>query len=456
MLETIKALTTEYDMLPRGGTVLCAVSGGADSMCLLHLLHTWAGEGGFRVAAAHYNHNLRGAESDRDAAFVAEWCAGQDIPCVIGAGDVAHEARARGLGVEETARQMRYEFLRGAADAMGCGRIATAHSADDNLETLLLHLVRGAGLHGLAGIPPRRGVVVRPLLTTSRAEIVAYLEANGVAHVEDSSNTDEGYARNRIRRQVVPVLRQLNPRLTESAAETMGYLRTDNDYLNAQAAAACQNARWAEDDLVIEARYIAQLPAAIAPRAVRRLLEMMGDGSTNCSAAHLKAVVELARGDDPSAVVFLPGGRLAQRVYRELLLTTQSDPLPPFLPTPLALDGETEVEGTPWRVRCRPVRCPDESARKPGALYLAQGALEGPLVLRPRQTGDAVTLPGRGGTKTLKKLFIDEKVPRRERERIPVLADGRGVAAVAGFGPEQSRTAVPGQAAYELLFWKKE
>ena len=179
---------------------------------------------------------------------------------------------------------------------------------------------------------------MRPLLTTSRAEIVAYLEANGVAHVEDSSNTDEGYARNRIRRQVVPVLRQLNPRLTESAAETMGYLRTDNDYLNAQAAAACQNARWAEDDLVIEARYIAQLPAAIAPRAVRRLLEMMGDGSTNCSAAHLKAVVELARGDDPSAVVFLPGGRLAQRVYRELLLTTQSDPLPPFLPTPLALD----------------------------------------------------------------------------------------------------------------------
>ena len=170
MLETIKALTTEYDMLPRGGTVLGAVSGGPDSMCLLHLLHTWAGEGGFRVAAAHYNHNLRGAESDRDAAFVAEWCAGQDIPCVIGAGDVAHEARARGLGVEETARQMRYEFLRGAADAMGCGRIATAHSADDNLETLLLHLVRGAGLHGLAGIPPRRGVVVRPLLTTSRAE----------------------------------------------------------------------------------------------------------------------------------------------------------------------------------------------------------------------------------------------------------------------------------------------
>lgn len=456
MLETIKALTTEYDMLPRGGTVLCAVSGGADSMCLLHLLHTWAGEGGFRVAAAHYNHNLRGAESDRDAAFVAEWCAGQDIPCVIGAGDVAHEARARGLGVEETARQMRYEFLRGAADAMGCGRIATAHSADDNLETLLLHLVRGAGLHGLAGIPPRRGVVVRPLLTTSRAEIVAYLEANGVAHVEDSSNTDEGYARNRIRRQVVPLLEELNPGFVRRMTDTTRYLRADNDYLNAQAARVCAHARWAEDDLVIEARLIAELPPAIAPRAVRRLLEMLGDGNTNCSSAHLNAVVELARGSDPSAVVFLPGGKLAQRVYRELLLTRSSDPLPPFLPAPLVLDGETLLEGTPWRVRCRSLPCPDESERLPGAVYLDRDKVDGVLLLRPRQTGDEIALPRRGGTKTLKKLFIDEKVPRREREHIPVLADRAGVAAVAGFGADQRRLAQTGGRAYELLFWKKE
>ena len=437
--------------------MLCAVSGGADSMCLLHLLSSLAKEGGFRVSAAHYNHSLRGAESDRDAAFVAEWCALRGIPCIVGAGDVGREAELRGLGVEETARQMRYEFLRTVADTTGCDRIATAHSADDNLETLLLHLVRGAGLHGLAGIPPRRGDIVRPLLTTARADIMAYLEEHHVPHVEDSTNTDEAYARNRIRRQVVPVLRQLNPRLTESAAETMGYLRADDDFLNAQAAAACRNARWAEDDLVIEARYIAQLPAAIAPRAVRRLLEMMGDGgAVNCSAAHLKAVVGLARGDDPSAVVHLPGGRLAQRVYKELLLTTQSPPLPPFLPTPLALDGETEVAGTPWRVRCRPVRCPDGSDRQPGVLYLAREALAPPLVLRPRQTGDEISLPRRGGTKSLKKLFIDEKVPRRERERIPVLADGRGVAAVAGFGPDQGRTAQPGQSAYEILFWKKD
>ena len=456
MLESVKTLTAEYDMLPRGGRVLCAVSGGADSICLLHLLHNLSEDGDFTVAAAHYHHGMRGEAADSDAAFVEAFCRERNIPCVIERGDVYGEAECRGLGVEETGRQLRYEFLRRTAAELGCDRIATAHNADDNLETLLLHLVRGAGLHGLAGIPPRRGDIVRPLLTTSRAAIEAYLEEHKLSHVEDCTNSDDSYARNRIRHQVVPVLRQLNPRLTESAAETMGYLRADNDFMNAQAAAACSHARWAEDDLVIEARYIAQLPSAIAPRAARRMLEMMGDGNTDCSAAHLKAIVDLAAGEDPSAVAFLPNGRLVQRVYKDLLFTTQSDPLPPFVPTPLNLDGETAPEGTDWRCSCRAVTCPMEGEEVPGAFYLARDTVEGELVLRPRQTGDEISLPRRGGTKTVKKLFIDEKVPRRERERIPILADSRGVAAAAGFGPEQSRLAQPGQSAYELIFWKIE
>ena len=452
MLEAAKALSTEYDMLPRGGKVLCAVSGGADSICLLHLLHRLSADGDFQVCAAHYHHGMRGADADADAAFVEGFCRERSIPCVVEHGDVYSEARNRGLGVEETGRVLRYEFLHRTAEQLGCNRIAPAHNADDNLETLLLHLTRGAGLHGLAGIPPRRGELVRPLLTMPRADIEAYLEAHGIPHVEDSTNADDSYARNKLRHQVIPVLRELNPRLTERCAETMGYLRADNDYLNAQAAMACAHARWAEDDLVIEAHYIADLPAAIAPRAVRRLLEMTGDGNTDCSAAHLKAVVDLAVGEDPSAVAFLPNGRLAQRVYKELLITTQADN-PVMTPCPLNTDGETAPEGTDWRCACRPVLCPPAGEERAGAWYLSR-EVQGTPVLRPRKTGDELALPGRD-TKTLKKWMIDEKIPRRDRDRIPVLADERGVLAAAGLGPHRERMAKPGQPAWEVVFWKE-
>ncbi len=446
----VAPLIRTYDMLPRDGLVLCAVSGGADSMCLLHILLSLAEERRLQVFAAHFDHRIRGEESARDAAFVAEWCAHQGVRCVMGEGDVLREAGLLGQGVEETARQLRYAFLRRTAVALGCTRVATAHNADDNAETLLLHLVRGSGLQGLTGIPPRREEVVRPLLTTTRAEILDYLEAHRIPWRTDSTNSDEAYTRNRLRHQVIPVLREINPRLTAGMAETIAHLRADNDYLNAQAAGACAGARWEGDDLVIEAAGVAGLPESLAVRAARRLLELLGDGDTvNCSASHLRDIVALCRGDAPSAAVCLPGGRVAQRVYGSLLLTTRSKPLPPLLPVPVALDGETEVEDTGWRIRCRPVRCPAEIERSPGLFYLARSKLVGGLVVRSRETGDVITLPRRG-TKTIKKLLIDEKVPRRERERIPILADGGGVVAAAGFGPDRNRLAAPGEPAYAI------
>lgn len=449
MLEKVRALITEYGMLPPGGKVLCALSGGADSMCLLHLLAGLAGEVGFSLSAAHYNHQLRGEESDRDEHFVRARCAEYAIPLTVGTGDVAAAARAQGRGIEETARRMRYAFLQAAAEAMGDALIATAHHADDNGETLLLHLIRGSGLQGLTGISPRRGNLVRPLLTVTRAEVEGYLSLHGVPYVEDSTNADTAHTRNYLRHTIFPLLRELNPRVVESLSDTATYLRADNDFLNAQAMAICQNARWAEDNLVIEARLLADAPRAVAPRAARRLLEMMGDGDfgsaepssrgdseravgrarqdTNCSAAHLNAIVDLCRGDDPSAVCFLPGGMLAQRVYRELLLTTEQDPLPPFTPVPLA-EGENPIPGTVWTV-----------------------ALHGPptdgLTARSRQQGDEITLSKRG-SKTVKKLFIDEKIPRREREHIPIVADGNGVLAVAGFG---MNTAHPAYGKIEII-----
>lgn len=446
MLQRVRDLTEEYGMLPPGCRVLCAVSGGADSVCLLHLLHTMAEQAGFSLFAAHFDHRLRGEESTRDAAFVENLCRDWGIPFTLGSGNVADEARRRRKGIEETARSMRYTFLEETARALDCDRVATAHNADDNAETVLLHLVRGAALQGLTGIAPRRGPLIRPLLTVSRREIEGYLAGHGLPHVEDSSNADDTYTRNLLRHQVMPLLEQINPQFTRRLAGTTRALACDQRCLNDLAAQRAGQARQESGALVLDAGLIASAPDAVAPRVVRLLLERMEGGSDGCTAAHLRAVTGLARGSDPSAQVSLPGGRVVRRVYGELWFC----PGPSggsFAPTPLNTDGETWPEGTLYGCRCRRTVCPTDPP--PGVCYFP--AFQGLPLLRPRRTGDAIRLPGRE-SRTLKKLLIDRRIPRLDRERLPVLCDDGGLLALAGFGPDSSRTARPGEEAYEIQF----
>ena len=452
MTEKLRALSAGYDMLPTGALVLCAVSGGADSMCLLHLLYTLAPDWGFSLRCAHFNHHLRGADSERDEEFVRAWCAERNIPFSCGSGDVRAEAARTGRGIEETARAMRYAFLEDTAREVGAARIATAHTADDNAETMLLHLVRGSGLQGLTGIPPRRGNVVRPLLGATRAEVEEYCAVHQVPHVEDSTNCDEAYTRNFLRRQVMPLLEQANPRAVEHLSAAAGRLRTDNDYLNAQAAETAALARRTPDGLVIEVAVLTQRSDPVASRAVRLLLERAGGGK-NCTAAHIQALLDLCRSGDPSAMAMLPGVT-ARRVYGELLLTPAGAAAAPPLPTAVR-EGERTFYGTTgWSVACRRTVCPEKSFINPDIFYLACDKIKGMLILRQRRTGDAVKLPGRG-TKTLKRLLIEEKLPANRRALLPVLADDAGVVAVAAFGPDVSRLARTGEQAFEIIVEKE-
>lgn len=453
MLENALALTEEYAMLPPGGAVLCAVSGGADSVCLLHWLLRRREEVGFSLTAAHFDHMIRGEESARDAAFVEGLCREWGVPLALGRGDVPAEARRRGEGLEEAGRRLRYAFLRRTAAELGGAVIATAHNADDDVETFFLHLLRGAGLQGLTGIPPRRGDLVRPLLTTSRREILSYLEAHGLPHVEDSTNADPSYARNRLRLQLLPLLRELDPRLEEHMGETMARLRGDNDCLNARALSALRRAASTGEGLSLPAADLAGQPDPIALRAAARLLGRMGEHQFR--SAHLRALVDLARSPRPSGRVDLPHGLTAERAYGALLLFRgEGGPLPPFAPVPLALRGETEVPDAGWTFSCRPAPAPEEPPSGPDLFYLDPGRLSGPLTVRPRQEGDALAPPGRR-RRTVKKWLIDGKVPRRFRERIPLLADGAGPVWMAGLGPESARLAAPGAPALEIhARWK--
>lgn len=221
-MERILSFSRRLDLLPAQGTVLCALSGGRDSVALLHFLK----EHGFSVSAAHFDHHLR-ENSGEDARFCRELCAKWGVPFYQGEGDVASMAG----NTEANARAARYAFLEETAARTGAARIATAHNADDELETVLLHLTRGCGLNGLTGIQPRRGLLIRPLLKTTRSAIDAYVQEFQLPFVEDETNADTGYSRNRIRHQVVPVLRSINPRVAEAAGRMTETLRQDLKFL---------------------------------------------------------------------------------------------------------------------------------------------------------------------------------------------------------------------------------
>ena len=217
LLDAVAAAVKGEGMLPDGAAVLIALSGGADSMALLHAMRALAPAHGWRLAAAHLNHGLRGDEAERDEAFVQSWCARWNVPLHVKRADVAAEAAARGEGVEEAGRRIRYAFFEELCASHGYDRIATAHTASDNVETLLLHLARGSGVRGLGGIRPVLGRRIRPLLGVSREAIESYCRENDVPFVTDSTNFDTAYCRNLLRHEAVPALRRVNPRLEEAA-----------------------------------------------------------------------------------------------------------------------------------------------------------------------------------------------------------------------------------------------
>ncbi len=247
---------------------MCAVSGGADSMCLLHWLKERREEYGFSLLAAHYEHGLRGDESLRDAAFTREQCEMLGIRIVVGKGDVAAFAEAQKLGIEDAARTLRYRFLEETADRLACDRIATAHNLNDNAETVLMNLCRGAGTRGLAGIPPVRGRIVRPLLWTSREEIETYLDVHRIPHIEDSSNRSDDYTRNRIRHQIIPLLMEENPSFLSAIGRTAELLREDDACLCREAEAFLREHRKGNS---IPSKALLRLEPAVAARVVRTL-----------------------------------------------------------------------------------------------------------------------------------------------------------------------------------------
>ena len=423
-----------YDLIPAGSKILCALSGGADSMYLLCRLL----EAGYTVHAAHYNHHLR-PTAGRDEQFVRNWCADHGIPLSVGHGDVAQYAAASGAGTEEAARELRYDFLHRTAAETGCDLIATGHHAGDNTETVLMNLIRGCGLNGLSGIPERRGILVRPMLGVTRQKIDSYLSNHSIPHVEDETNLDQSYTRNRIRHQLIPLLEELNPQAVSHITAAALRLAEDERELQRQAQQLLAHAAEAEDGLSIPVSVLISAPRPIALRALRAL-------APEARSAHLEAMLELCERDTPSARLDIPGGNV-RRVYDTLLVSPVQEVVPPSVP----LCEGTQVWGK-WRITCTPAICPAKAYVDRSCFYLREERYR----IRSRQEGDTIQL-GNRPTKTLKKLMIEEHIPRHLRDFVPVLVDSAGhPSALGGFGPHKESLAQSDTQCLQIIIRKGE
>lgn len=408
MLNKLERFLRRYDMVQPGDTVICAVSGGADSVALLFALYLLRDKLSITVSASHFNHHLRGEESDRDECFVRRLCDRLDVQLYLG----GEQVTAGKKGLEAAARDARYSFLRKLS-----GKIATAHTADDNAETVLMHMVRGTGLRGLGGITPVCGNLIRPMLSITRDEIITFLAEYHLDYVQDSSNDTEVFLRNRLRHCVMPLLKAENPSLAENMSEMALRLRQDEEVLQSLSTG-----------VEINASALRQAPAALRSRAMSAFLERCGVPEPE--AQHIAMLEKLVFSTKPSAEAYFPGGITVRREYGCLTVMPKADT---FMPVELPCPGSVELSECGLRVTasCAQALCntPDTFTVKP----------EGKIILRSRQPGDAMKLSG--GTKELKKLFIDRKIPAAKRMAVPVVTDDAGVLGVYGIGMNLARGA---------------
>ena len=392
MLNKLRTFSREHRLISKGDSIICAVSGGADSMALLWALYLLKEEWELDLSAAHFNHHLRGEESNRDEQFVRDFCSGYGIPLHVGSAQVVSGEK----GLEAAAREARYAYLHTLP-----GKIATAHTADDNAETVLMHLVRGTGLKGLGGIAPSRDRLIRPMLNVTRAEVEEFLTEYAVDHIHDSSNSTDEFLRNRLRHHVMPLLKQENPKLSQNLSAMALRLREDEQALS-------ELSRLDRP----EVEQLRVMAPAVRARALEQFLK--SSGVREPEAVHIRLLEALVFSNTPSARANFPGGITVGRNYGLLeVISAAAPPQLQFTCTPA-----TQIINTADTFTVVPV---------------------GNLYIRSRQSGDTVRLPG--GTRSIKKLFIDRKIPVSKRSCIPILCDEAGIIGIPGIAVNLDRAA---------------
>ncbi len=439
MFTRAHAYISSKELIPPGSRVLVAVSGGPDSSALLHVLASLAGPLSFSVHAGHFNHGFRGAEAEADEAASAALAASLGVPFASEHGDVPAIARRLHLSKQEAARRERWKFLEQTAERVGAERIATGHTRDDQVETVLLNILRGTGTEGLRGLTPRAGNRIRPLLEVSREETQAYCRRHEIEYRTDSSNASLTYRRNRVRTELLPELETYyNPSVRDALLRLSSIASDEVDYLQDEAERALEavSLNVLPEAVVLDTRRVAKLHTAIARSVVRLAVKRVRGNLDGIEFATVERVLgRLDTADDERWTETLPGGVRVQVGAGALTVREVRAPSCAVAGEwPLKVPGRTDAHGLGVAVCARLIQpcaeaIPTGDAR---AGHLSADALRFPLVVRNRRPGDRIRPLGMAGSRKIQDILVDRKTAREERDRIPVIADAEGPLWVVG------------------------
>ena len=470
--ERVLHFIQRHHLIPRQQPLLVAVSGGPDSICLVYILAKLQKELDIKLHIAHLDHQLRGAESAADAQYVSDLARRLSIPATIEQRDVKAFKARQHISLEEAAREVRYTFLAQVARSIGASRVAVGHTADDHIETILMHLIRGTGTRGLRGLEPStlwpstpdRLTVIRPLLEVSRRETADYCHHHRLASRIDASNLSLSPLRNRIRLQLLPLLRSYNPRVAEALLRAARIAGDDLAYLDKEVARLWDEiAQKQENTVTLDKRRFLELPSALKRHLLRGVIEELLGNLKDIEARHIEGIIA-ALNKPAGKRISLPGGLIFSVEYDRYLLASDLAALSPFpvLKTefPLNIPGETFIPG--WRIEATIIDSSVVKERPEGALapsgtttLLPLGKGEGikgiglinndftayfnldkvgnRVIVRSRQPGDRFQPLGMSQPKKLGEFMIDTKIPQAWRQRIPLVCSPQHILWVVGW-----------------------